>query len=90
MSNFFSIFSNLFKPTQSKFPSDSATEPAQITQSKVLVIVYRPGDGQSHRDNAVTAAKMVSSSRLDHRVHERTCLKLAEAWHAIKSSSVWM
>ena len=42
MPNFFSIFFNLFKPTQSKFPSDSATEPAQITQSKVLVIVYDP------------------------------------------------
>ena len=42
MSNFFSIFSNLFKPAQSKFPSDNSNEPAQITQSKVLVIVYDP------------------------------------------------
>lgn len=42
MPNLFSIFSNLFKPARSKFPSDSATEPAQITQSKVLVIVYDP------------------------------------------------
>ena len=42
MPNFFSFFSNLFKPVRSKFPSDSATEPAQITHSKVLVIVYDP------------------------------------------------
>lgn len=42
MSKFFGFFSNLFKPAQSKFPADSASEPAQITQSKVLVIVYDP------------------------------------------------
>ena len=42
MSNLLSIFFNLFKPAQPKYPADSATEPAQITQSKVLVIVYDP------------------------------------------------
>jgi hypothetical protein len=40
MSNFFSILASLFKPA--KYPADSATEPAQITQGKVLVIVYDP------------------------------------------------
>ena len=42
MSNFFSAFSRFFKPAQPKFPPDSVTEPAQITQSKVLLIVYDP------------------------------------------------
>ena len=42
MSNLLSIFSNLFKPAQPKYPADSATEPAQITQSKVLALVYDP------------------------------------------------
>ena len=42
MPNLFSVVSNLFKPAQSKFPSDSTTEPAQITQSKVLLIVFDP------------------------------------------------
>ena len=42
MSDFLNAFSNLFKPVQSKYPADSTTEPAQITQSKVLVIVYDP------------------------------------------------
>ena len=42
MSDFVNAFANLFKPAQSKYPSDSTTEPAQITQSKVLVIVYDP------------------------------------------------
>jgi len=40
MSNFFTTLLNLFRPA--KYPSDSATEPAQVTQSKVLVIVYDP------------------------------------------------
>jgi hypothetical protein len=40
MLKFFSALANLFKPA--KYPADSATEPAQITQSKVLVIVYDP------------------------------------------------
>jgi hypothetical protein len=40
MPNFFSALVNLFKPA--RYPADSATEPAQITQSKVLVIVYDP------------------------------------------------
>lgn len=40
MTDFFSILANLFKPA--KYPADSATEPAQITLSKVLVIVYDP------------------------------------------------
>jgi hypothetical protein len=40
MLKFFSALANLFKPA--KYPTDSAAEPAQITQSKVLVIVYDP------------------------------------------------
>jgi hypothetical protein len=40
MSDFFSMLANLFKPA--KYPSDSVAEPAQITHSKVLVIVYDP------------------------------------------------
>lgn len=42
MTDFFSAFSKLFKSSQPKYPPDSATEPAQITQSKVLVIVFDP------------------------------------------------
>ena len=43
MSNFFSWLFNLFKPSpQPKYPVDNATEPAQITQCKVLVLVYDP------------------------------------------------
>ncbi|WKZ37570.1 MAG: hypothetical protein QY332_06435 [Anaerolineales bacterium] len=38
----FDFFSNLFKPARQKFPADSATEPAQITRSKVFLIVYDP------------------------------------------------
>jgi hypothetical protein len=34
------MLANLFKPA--KYPSDSVAEPAQITHSKVLVIVYDP------------------------------------------------
>jgi hypothetical protein len=40
MLKFFSALASFFKPA--KYPTDSATEPAQITQSKVLVIVYDP------------------------------------------------
>lgn len=42
MSNLLNVFSNLFKPAQAKYPADSTNEPAQITQSKVLLIVYDP------------------------------------------------
>src|SRR3990172_816250 len=42
MSNLINVFSNIFKVAQPKYPADSTTEPAQITQSKVLVIVYDP------------------------------------------------
>jgi hypothetical protein len=42
MSNFFGALSNFFKPAQPKYPADSLTEPAQITRSKVLLIVYDP------------------------------------------------
>lgn len=46
MSNILSFFSNLFKPKPSipkaKYPADNTNEPAQIAQSKVLVIVYDP------------------------------------------------
>lgn len=40
MSDLLSILASLFKPAT--YPADSATEPAQITLSKVLVIVYDP------------------------------------------------
>jgi len=40
MLKFFSALASLFKPA--KYPTDSDTEPAQITLSKVLVIVYDP------------------------------------------------
>lgn len=40
MNNFFTFLANLFKPA--KYPSDSETEPAQVTKSKVLLIVYDP------------------------------------------------
>ena len=36
------VFSNLFRSAQPKYPADSINEPVQITQSKVLVIVYDP------------------------------------------------
>jgi hypothetical protein len=42
MSNFLDTLSNLFKFSSAKFPADNTTEPAQITQSKVLVIAYDP------------------------------------------------
>ncbi|MFN8383892.1 MAG: hypothetical protein U0V02_18285 [Anaerolineales bacterium] len=44
MSNFLNSFFGRFKFTSAKanFPADSLTEPAQITQSKVLLIVYDP------------------------------------------------
>lgn len=40
MDKFFSALSSLFKPA--KYPADNLTEPAQITTSRVLVIVYDP------------------------------------------------
>ena len=42
MQNFFSMLLAWFKPAQPKLPPDSETEPAQITKSKVLLIVYDP------------------------------------------------
>lgn len=44
MSRFLNSFFDLFKSPSAKpkFPADSPTEPAQITQSKVLLIVYDP------------------------------------------------
>ena len=44
MSNIFSSIASLFsrRPSPPKFPADSTTEPAQIVQSKVLLIVYDP------------------------------------------------
>jgi hypothetical protein len=38
--NFFEALLNLFRPA--KYPADSVNEPAQITQSKVLALVYDP------------------------------------------------
>jgi hypothetical protein len=40
MTDLISLITNLFKPA--KYPTDSATEPAQITRSRVLLIVYDP------------------------------------------------
>lgn len=40
MSDFFRFLSSLFRPA--KYPADSNTEPAQITRSRVLLIVYDP------------------------------------------------
>lgn len=40
MSNLLNYLLSLFKPA--KYPTDSETEPAQVTQSKVLLIVYDP------------------------------------------------
>ncbi len=40
MLKFFNKLASLFRPA--KYPTDSINEPAQITQSKVLVIVYDP------------------------------------------------
>lgn len=40
MPNLLDSILNLFRPA--RFPADNATEPAQITRSKVLVIVYDP------------------------------------------------
>ena len=44
MPNFFESFFSRFKLSSSKpsYPADSLTEPAQITQSKVLLLVYDP------------------------------------------------
>lgn len=44
MSSLFSSITNFFRgrPPSPKIPPDSTTEPAQITNSKVLVIVYDP------------------------------------------------
>ena len=42
MSNFFSALFNSVRPAQSSYPKDSDSEPAQISLSKVLVIVYDP------------------------------------------------
>lgn len=44
MSKFLNAFFDMFKSpsAKSKFPADSPTAPAQITQSKVLLIVYDP------------------------------------------------
>ena len=44
MPNFLTSFFERFKSSSvaSKFPADSLTEPAQITQSKVFLIVYDP------------------------------------------------
>jgi hypothetical protein len=40
MKDFFTFLASLFKPA--KYPSDSDTEPAQVTKSRVLLIVYDP------------------------------------------------
>jgi hypothetical protein len=42
MTNIINTFFNSFKPVQSSYPKDSDTEPAQISLSRVLVIVYDP------------------------------------------------
>jgi hypothetical protein len=44
MPNLFDVIANLFsrRPSPTRTPADSATEPAQILQSRVLLIVYDP------------------------------------------------
>jgi hypothetical protein len=42
MTNFLDRLSNFFKPSTARYPADSTNEPAQITNSKVLVVVYDP------------------------------------------------
>ncbi|NOT05874.1 MAG: hypothetical protein HOP27_14865 [Anaerolineales bacterium] len=71
MKKFFGVLSNFFKPTQSKYPSDSATEPAKITQSKVLVIVYDPvmdettGTTLSQQQSWYRTSDLITSFMLD-------------------------
>ena len=42
MANFLTAFFNRIRPAQSAFPKDSDSEPAQISLSRVLVIVFDP------------------------------------------------
>ena len=71
MKKFFGVLSNFFKPTQPKYPSDSATEPAKITQSKVLVIVYDPvmdettGRTLSQQQSWYRTSDLITSFMLD-------------------------
>ncbi len=71
MKNFFGALSNFFKPARPKFPSDSATEPAKITQSKVLVIVYDPvmdqttGTTLSQQQSWYRTSDLITSFMLD-------------------------
>ena len=71
MNKFFGALSNFFKPARPKFPSDSATEPAKITQSKVLVIVYDPvmdqttGTTLSQQQSWYRTSDLITSFMLD-------------------------
>ena len=71
MNKFFGALSNFFKPARPKFPPDSATEPAKITQSKVLVIVYDPvmdqttGTTLSQQQSWYRTSDLITSFMLD-------------------------
>ena len=72
MSNFLASLSKLFAPKSApiKLPPDSLTEPAQITQSKVLVIVYDPvmdaaGRTLSEQQNWYRTADLVTGFMSD-------------------------
>ena len=71
MSNFFGALSNFFKPAQPKYPPDSVSEPAQITQSKVLLIVYDPimdnaaGTTLSQQQSWYRTTDLITSFMLD-------------------------
>ncbi|MCX6057308.1 MAG: hypothetical protein NTW69_04040 [Chloroflexi bacterium] len=69
MQNFFGAFSSFFKPAQPKPPTDSITEPAQITKSKVLLIVYDPlmtsGVTLSQQQTWYRTADLITSFMLD-------------------------
>jgi hypothetical protein len=42
MNSFLNKLSSFFRPSRAVYPTDNAREPARITQSRVLVIVYDP------------------------------------------------
>jgi len=69
MQKFFSAFFNLLKPAQPKVAPDSETEPAQITRSKVLLIVYDPlmdsGVTLSQQQSWYRTADLITSLMLD-------------------------
>lgn len=73
MTNFLDVLSSFFKPKpgQPPIPPDSLNEPAQITQSKVLLLVYDPvmdaasGRTLSQTQNWYRAADLVTGFMAD-------------------------